>query len=129
MSITGSLLTYENNNHILNKSKKRISTNTSMAKTVPSSLNSSNPSAVLNNSCGNSKQLKTHHFESSHLPAKYMNSKRKHANYNSMYSQIYPDHNNYLHLNSLWSIWYGVLLTLFQGYLAVHGAYRFLGKY
>ncbi|EDW95834.2 uncharacterized protein Dyak_GE25500, partial [Drosophila yakuba] len=30
-------------------------------------------------------------------------------------------------LNSLWSIWYGVLLTLFQGYLAMHGAYRFLG--
>uniref|UniRef100_A0A1A9VPF8 Uncharacterized protein n=1 Tax=Glossina austeni TaxID=7395 RepID=A0A1A9VPF8_GLOAU len=42
-------------------------------------------------------------------------------------SHMYPDHNNYLHLNSLWSIWYGVLLTLFQGYLAVHGAYRFLG--
>ncbi|XP_067614575.1 protein tincar [Eurosta solidaginis] len=66
-----------------------------------------------------------------HFPQKYMNSKRKHANNNYhnilMHSGGHLDHNNYLHLNSLWSIWYGVLLTLFQGYLAVHGAYRFLG--
>ncbi|XP_053969445.1 protein tincar [Anastrepha ludens] len=65
-----------------------------------------------------------------HFPQKYMNSKRKHANnYHNMlmHPGAHLDHNNYLHLNSLWSIWYGVLLTLFQGYLAVHGAYRFLG--
>ncbi|XP_011211158.2 protein tincar [Bactrocera dorsalis] len=64
------------------------------------------------------------------FPQKYMNSKRKHANnYHNMlmHPGAHLDHNNYLHLNSLWSIWYGVLLTLFQGYLAVHGAYRFLG--
>uniref|UniRef100_A0A1B0AVL3 Uncharacterized protein n=1 Tax=Glossina palpalis gambiensis TaxID=67801 RepID=A0A1B0AVL3_9MUSC len=77
------------------------------------------------------QQQQQHHQNfpiTAHLPAKLMNSKRKHAKYNNMYpSHMYPDHNNYLHLNSLWSIWYGVLLTLFQGYLAVHGAYRFLG--
>ncbi|KAI8121868.1 Protein tincar [Lucilia cuprina] len=142
MSIRGSLLTYENNNHIVNKSKKRNSTyyssnfNTSilnntansMGKGTPSSLNSSISNNVLSDPSGNHKPHQPHpHFQNHRLPAKYMNSKRKHAKYSSMYSQIYPDHNNYLHLNSLWSIWYGVLLTLFQGYLAVHGAYRFLG--
>ncbi|XP_065354658.1 protein tincar isoform X2 [Calliphora vicina] len=144
MSITGSLLTYENNNHIVNKSKNRSSTfyssncttsilsttAISMRKTAPSSLNSSISNTILTDSTGNHKQHQSHpNLQSNYLPAKYMNSKRKHSKYNnSMYSsQMYPDHNNYLHLNSLWSIWYGVLLTLFQGYLAVHGAYRFLG--
>lgn len=32
------------------------------------------------------------------------------------------------HLNTLWSIWYGILFTYFQGYLILNGAYRFLGK-
>lgn len=32
------------------------------------------------------------------------------------------------HLNTLWSIWYGVLFTYLQGYLILDGAYRFLGK-
>ncbi|XP_073816865.1 transmembrane protein tincar [Musca autumnalis] len=149
MSIKGSLLTYENNNDIITKTKKRSSilhskhfntsisstcTYESMGKTIPSSLNSSISNSVLNSgssqSANHSQQhhLPTHtNFQANHLPGKYMNSKRKHAKYNNMYSNMYPDHNNYLHLNSLWSIWYGVLLTLFQGYLAVHGAYRFLG--
>lgn len=145
MSITGSLLTFENNNDIVNKSKKRCSilqstnfntsitstttTSSSMGKTAPSSLNSSLSNSVITNASGGGSG---NHHQSSHpnfQPAKYMNSKRKHAKYNNMYSHMYPDHNNYLHLNSLWSIWYGVLLTLFQGYLAVHGAYRFLGKF
>lgn len=140
MSITGSLLTYENNNHIVNKSKSSSNihssslatalfstTANSMGKIKPPSLNSSISNT---GSSGNHKQHQPHpNFQEPHFPTKYMNSKRKHANYSSMYSQMNPDHNNYLHLNSLWSIWYGVLLTLFQGYLAVHGAYRFLGNY
>lgn len=143
MSITGSLLTYENNISVSKTSKKRSSlfhsTNfssnatsnikaISMGKTLHSSLNSSISNTGLNDSSSHN----THHlhtnFQHKQLPTKFMNSKRKHAKYNSMYSQIYPEHSNYLHLNSLWSIWYGVLLTLFQGYLAVHGAYRFLGS-
>lgn len=32
------------------------------------------------------------------------------------------------HLNTLWSIWYGILFTYLQGYLILDGAYRFLGK-
>lgn len=31
-------------------------------------------------------------------------------------------------MNTLWSIWYGVLFTLLQGYLAIQGAHRFLGE-
>ncbi|XP_013099153.2 protein tincar [Stomoxys calcitrans] len=152
MSMKGSLLTFENNNDIVSKSKKRSSalhsahfntsttsttTYASMGKTASPSLNSSISNSVITSGsgsgCGSGGSSSNHlhpshtNFPSSHLPAKYMNSKRKHAKYNNMYSNMYPDHNNYLHLNSLWSIWYGVLLTLFQGYLAVHGAYRFLG--
>lgn len=32
------------------------------------------------------------------------------------------------HLNTLWSIWYGLLFTYLQGYLILNGTYRFLGK-
>ncbi|XP_044314760.1 protein tincar isoform X1 [Drosophila rhopaloa] len=60
------------------------------------------------------------------LQAKYIKSKRHQSRYTSLQHSGH-DSGSYLHLNSLWSIWYGVLLTLFQGYLAMHGAYRFLG--
>lgn len=76
------------------------------------------------------KHHQTHpRFKALHFQTTYMNSKRKHSKHRNMYGKMYPDNNNYLHLNSLWSIWYGVLLTLFQGYLAIHGASRFLGNY
>lgn len=32
------------------------------------------------------------------------------------------------HLNTLWSIWYGLVFTYLQGYLILSGTYRFLGK-
>lgn len=32
-----------------------------------------------------------------------------------------------LHLNTLWSIWYGILITLLQGYLIVQGTHRYIG--
>lgn len=38
-------------------------------------------------------------------------------------------HKHRFHLNSLWSIWYGILATYLQGYLVLHGAYRFLGEF
>lgn len=44
-----------------------------------------------------------------------------------MKQQLKPKHK--FHLNSLWSIWYGILATYLQGYLALHGAYRFLGEF
>uniref|UniRef100_A0A1A9WMK3 Uncharacterized protein n=1 Tax=Glossina brevipalpis TaxID=37001 RepID=A0A1A9WMK3_9MUSC len=134
---------YNNNKKAVKGSSIESKLNGSfMGKTTPSSLNSSISNSIITNASSNQQQQQHQHQQQSqqqqqhhqnfpitaHLPAKLMNSKRKHAKYNNMYPpHMYPDHNNYLHLNSLWSIWYGVLLTLFQGYLAVHGAYRFLG--
>nr|XP_041631530.1 protein tincar isoform X2 [Drosophila kikkawai] len=87
------------------------------------SLNSSLCNSVLTNATTASSSLTQ---QQQQLQAKYIKSKRHQSRYTSLQ---HPGHDSgsYLHLNSLWSIWYGVLLTLFQGYLAMHGAYRFLG--
>lgn len=55
-------------------------------------------------------------------------SKSNHQNCNNETKQQLKRKHK-LHLNSLWSVWYGILATYLQGYLALHGAYRFLGKY
>ncbi|KAH8248205.1 hypothetical protein KR038_004790 [Drosophila bunnanda] len=87
------------------------------------SLNSSLCNSVMTNATTASSSLTQ---QQQQLQAKYIKSKRHQSRYTSLQ---HPGHDSgsYLHLNSLWSIWYGVLLTLFQGYLAMHGAYRFLG--
>lgn len=36
------------------------------------------------------------------------------------------NHRPKIHFNTLWSVWYGILVTLFQGYLAIQGAHRYL---
>lgn len=89
------------------------------------SLNSSICNSVLTNATTASNSLSQ---QQQQLQAKYIKSKRHQSRYSNLQ---HPGHDSssYLHLNSLWSIWYGVLLTLFQGYLAMHGAYRFLGKF
>lgn len=56
----------------------------------------------------------------------YLSSTSKHQNIDNEANQL--NEKRKLHLNSLWSIWYGILATYLQGYLALHGAYRFLGK-
>ncbi|XP_055378155.1 protein tincar isoform X2 [Condylostylus longicornis] len=66
------------------------------------------------------QQQQQHHYLHHHHSHQHQQHQQQ-QQYNSTHQ------NNYLHLNSLWSIWYGVLMTLFQGYLAIHGAYRFLG--
>lgn len=33
------------------------------------------------------------------------------------------------HLNSLWSVWYGLTVTGLQGYIAFNAGLRFLGEY
>ncbi|XP_055853102.1 protein tincar [Episyrphus balteatus] len=127
MSITGSLVGYENNNEVGNNKKSTSASSRSILNTSAGSMAKTCPS--LNSSINNSV-ITTTSSNLSHHNAKYPNSKRKSAKYLQHQQQAPPygkDHKNYLHLNSLWSIWYGVLLTLFQGYLAVHGAYRFLG--
>lgn len=34
----------------------------------------------------------------------------------------------HIHFNRLWSVWYGVLVTLFQGYLIMLGLQKYLGE-
>ncbi|TDG39799.1 hypothetical protein AWZ03_013780, partial [Drosophila navojoa] len=87
------------------------------------SLNSSICNSVLTNATAASNSLSQ---QQQQLQAKYIKSKRHQSRYTNLQNSGH-DSSSYLHLNSLWSIWYGVLLTLFQGYLAMHGAYRFLG--
>lgn len=88
------------------------------------SLNSSMCNSVLTTATTASNSLSQ---QQQQLQAKYIKSKRHQSRYTNLQHSGH-DSSSYLHLNSLWSIWYGVLLTLFQGYLAMHGAYRFLGK-
>lgn len=33
-----------------------------------------------------------------------------------------------VHFNRLWSVWYGILVTLFQGYLVVLGLQKYIGE-
>ncbi|XP_017039987.1 protein tincar isoform X2 [Drosophila ficusphila] len=87
------------------------------------SHNSSLCNSVMTNATNASSSLTQ---QQQQLQAKYIKSKRHQSRYTSLQHSGH-DSGSYLHLNSLWSIWYGVLLTLFQGYLAMHGAYRFLG--
>jgi len=89
------------------------------------SLNSSLCNSVMTSATTASSSLTQ---QQQQLQAKYIKSKRHQSRYTSLQHSGH-DSGSYLHLNSLWSIWYGVLLTLFQGYLAMHGAYRFLGKF
>ncbi|EDW38412.1 GL12576 [Drosophila persimilis] len=88
------------------------------------SLNSSMCNSVLTNATTATSSSLTQ--QQQQLQAKYIKSKRHQSRYTNLQHSGH-DSGSYLHLNSLWSIWYGVLLTLFQGYLAMHGAYRFLG--
>lgn len=34
-----------------------------------------------------------------------------------------------VHFNRLWSVWYGILVTLFQGYLIILGLQKYIGKW
>jgi hypothetical protein len=35
---------------------------------------------------------------------------------------------SHIHFNRLWSVWYGIIVTLFQGYLIVLGLQKYLGE-
>lgn len=35
---------------------------------------------------------------------------------------------SHIHFNRLWSVWYGILVTLFQGYLVILGLQKYLGE-
>lgn len=35
---------------------------------------------------------------------------------------------SHIHFNRLWSVWYGILVTLFQGYLIILGLQKYIGE-
>lgn len=37
--------------------------------------------------------------------------------------------NKRIHFNRLWSVWYGVLVTLLEGYLIIQGLHKYLGNF
>lgn len=36
---------------------------------------------------------------------------------------------SHIHFNRLWSVWYGILVTILQGYLVILGLQKYLGKH
>jgi hypothetical protein len=36
---------------------------------------------------------------------------------------------SHIHFNRLWSVWYGILVTIFQGYLVILGLQKYLGEF
>ncbi|XP_055607087.1 protein tincar [Uranotaenia lowii] len=115
MSITGSLVGYEGGHSEGPTSKKNRSllnlTATSNASSKQcQSLNSSISNSVIqpnvhNNSVASSGNQQHRHFRD----GGHAKKPRR------------------LHLNTLWSVWYGVLITLLQAYLILQGAHRYLG--
>ncbi|XP_040173552.1 protein tincar [Anopheles arabiensis] len=118
MSITGSLVGYENGGDITMVSKK----NRSLLNITATSTASSKQCQSLNSSISHSSVVLT----SNNTSAQYV------TNSGSLRRQTHladpaKHRRRRLHLNTLWSIWYGILMTLLQGYLIVQGTHRYIG--
>jgi hypothetical protein len=51
------------------------------------------------------------------------------ANAKAISNQESSETKSHIHMNTLWSVWYGILVTLFQGYLILLGLQKYTGKY
>ena len=54
------------------------------------------------------------------------------SNAKAMLTQQPTDNNrrkSHIHFNRLWSVWYGILVTIFQGYLVILGLQKYLGEH
>lgn len=125
MSVSGSLMGYENNcsmdsncNGKKNKALLNVTTSSKQCSSLNSSIANSVVTTASSNLAGSLKQHPQNHNQH------YVN--RRGNNYRQP-QQMLAKHR--LHLNTLWSIWYGILVTLFQGYLVVQGAHRFLSEW
>ncbi|XP_058115880.1 protein tincar [Anopheles ziemanni] len=113
MSITGSLVGYETGGDITMGSKK----NRSLLNITATSNASSKQCQSLNSSISHGSMVLTGNTSGSlrrHTQPPIASSPTKHRR-------------RRLHLNTLWSIWYGILVTLLQGYLIVQGTHRYIG--
>ncbi|KFB35884.1 AGAP001696-PA-like protein [Anopheles sinensis] len=113
MSITGSLVGYETGGDITMGSKK----NRSLLNITATSNASSKNCQSLNSSISHGSVV---------LPGNTSGSLRRHAQ-PPIASSPTKHRRRRLHLNTLWSIWYGILVTLLQGYLIVQGTHRYIG--
>lgn len=127
MSVSGSLMGYENNcsmdsncNGKKNKALLNVTTSSKQCSSLNSSIANSVVTTASSNIAGSLKQHPNHNHQQH-----YGNNRRE--NNHRQPQQMLAKHR--LHLNTLWSIWYGILVTLFQGYLVVQGAHRFLSEY
>lgn len=46
----------------------------------------------------------------------------------SIQSEEHNRKKSHIHFNRLWSVWYGILVTILQGYLVILGLQKYLGK-
>ncbi|XP_058055789.1 protein tincar [Anopheles bellator] len=121
MSITGSLVGYETGGDLSMVSKK----NRSLLNITATSTASSKQCQSLNSSISHSSVVLT--SSNTIATTQYVGnsgSLRRQAP-----GEVCPGKHRRrrLHLNTLWSIWYGILVTLLQGYLIVQGTHRYVG--
>lgn len=50
------------------------------------------------------------------------------SNIKAISSQESNESKSHIHFNRLWSVWYGILVTIFQGYLIILGLQKYIGK-
>uniref|UniRef100_A0AAG5CZ11 Protein tincar n=1 Tax=Anopheles atroparvus TaxID=41427 RepID=A0AAG5CZ11_ANOAO len=114
MSITGSLVGYENGGDLTMSSKK----NRSLLNITATSNASSKQCQSLNSSISHGSVV---------LTGNTSGSLRRQIQPPLVASSPTKQRRRRLHLNTLWSIWYGILVTLLQGYLIVQGTHRYIG--
>uniref|UniRef100_A0A182QB29 Uncharacterized protein n=1 Tax=Anopheles farauti TaxID=69004 RepID=A0A182QB29_9DIPT len=119
MSITGSLVGYENGGDITMVSKK----NRSLLNITATSTASSKQCQSLNSSISHGSVVLTSNTSAAYVPSSGSLRRQTHP------ADMHPGKHRRrrLHLNTLWSIWYGILMTLLQGYLIVQGTHRYIG--
>lgn len=123
MSVSGSLMGYENNcsmdSNCIAKKNKSLLNSSKQCSSLNSSITNSVVTTASQNACSSSLKQQQQQQQPNH-------QYRRGNNYRQP-QQMLEKHR--LHLNTLWSIWYGVLVTLLQGYLVVQGAHRFLSEF
>jgi hypothetical protein len=50
------------------------------------------------------------------------------SNVKAISSQRTNETKSHIHMNTLWSVWYGILVTFFQGYLIILGLQKYIGE-
>lgn len=112
MSMTGSLMGYENNNEINQiKCKKSL-------KTLP---------IVRTSTGGSGDGVCGENVGALNSSTATNNSKIKYKNNNNKKKKKQKESCNRGHANGLWSVWYGILAVCLQAYVATRCAKRFVG--